>query len=91
MAANAGRVDVPIGDAYADVDTGDDADNDAGGRVAQKRPYPPQDYGDKEAMSTYEGTPKAAYTAAARGAAARRAVTQREDEADSEADANSRE
>ena len=38
-------------------------------------------------MSTDEGTPKAAYTAAARGAAARRAVTQREDEADSEANA----
>ncbi len=83
VAANAWRDDISIGDAYSDIDAGDDTDDDAGGRAAKKRPYSPQDYStdhsvDEEAMSTDDGAPKAAYPTLARGAAARRAVTQRE-------------
>jgi hypothetical protein len=55
-----------------------------GCRAAKKRPYSPQDYStndsvDEEARSTGadEGAPKAAYAAAAWGAAARGAATQR--------------
>ncbi len=82
VAADACRDDVSIGDAYSDIDASDDTDDDAGCRKAKKRPYSPQDYStdhgaDKEARSTDEGDPKAAYAAAAGGAVARGAVTQR--------------
>ena len=83
VAADARREDGSIGDAHSDIDTGDDTEDDTGGRAAKKRPSSPQKYStdhsaDEEAVSTNEGAPRAAYTAVARGAAARRAATQRE-------------
>ena len=42
VAADAIRDDIYIGDAYSDIDAGDDTDNNAGCRLAKKRPYSPK-------------------------------------------------